>query len=132
MNNKKPSTYRDLSDSGSGPSSTAGAVQAVMDSLEQKKGDMLSDSKFLENILRQCLDNPDGFEREKIGEPSASVKKVERHSLRGRTNKTKFIIWLSDIEKEQLESLVRHRGDRSPSDLVNQMVCLALGALRSI
>ena len=132
MNNKKPSTYRELSDPCSPPSSSVEAAERIMASLETQKGGMLSDQKFLENILRHVVDNPDGFNREVQGEPSASARKVERHSLAGRTNKSKVILWLSDVEKEQLESLVKHRGDRSPSDLINHLLCLALGALRSI
>ena len=132
MNNKKPSTYRELSDPSSPPSSSIEAAERIMASLESQKGDMLSDQKFLENILRHVVDSPDEFNREIQGEPSASTRKVERHSLAGRTNKTKVVLWLSDVESEQLQSLVIHRGDRSPSDLINQLVCLALGALRSI
>ena len=127
MNSKKPLTYKDISDSGAKPKSSTDAVKRIVDSLESRKGDILTDQKFLENLIRHCVDSPDSFTREIPGEP-----KVERHSLRGRTNKSKLVIWLSDVEKEQLQALVRQRGDRSPSDLVNHLVCLALGALRSI
>lgn len=132
MNEKKPCTYRDLSDADSPPKSSAEAVKRLVDSLESHKGDMLSDPKFLENILRHVVDNPDEFNREIKGEVSAASRKVERHSLRGRTNKTKIVLWLSDVEHEQLQSLVKHRGDRSPSDLINHAICVALGALRKL
>ena len=132
MKSKKPLTYKDISDSGTKPKCSTDAVKRIVDSLESRKGDILTDQKFLENLIRHCVDSPDSFTREIPGEPSAAERKVERHSLRGRTNKSKLVIWLSDVEKEQLQALVRQRGDRSPSDLVNHLVCLALGALRSI
>lgn len=132
MNEKKPSTYRELSDPSSPPKSSVEAAERIVASLESRKGDILSDPKFLENIMRHAVDHPDEFNREIVGEPSASTRKVERHSLTGRTNKTKVVLWLSDVEAEQLRSLVKHRGDRSFSDLINHVICIALGALRSI
>ena len=70
--------------------------------------------------------------REVKGEVSAAEMKEKRHTLQGKTNKMKMIIFLSDVEAEQLKSLVSQRGDRSPSDLINQVVCTILGAMRSI
>ena len=132
MNEKKPSTYRDLSDPSSPPKNSREAVERIVASLESRKGDFLSDQKFLENIVRHATEHPDEFNREIAGEPSASTRKVERHSLKGRTNKVKVVLWLSDAELEQLQSLVKHRGDRSASDLFNHVACTLLGALRSI
>ena len=132
MKNKEPLSFKELGQSDTQPSDATEAAKRLHESMEAKKGEILGDQEFLENLLRQCVDAPDAFVREVKGETSGAEKKVHRHSLRGRTNKTKLIVFLSDVEKEQLDSLVRHRGDRGPSDLVNQLLCTALGALRSI
>ena len=92
----------------------------------------MEDEKFLKALLARCVENPDQFNREKKGEVSGAERKVERHTLKGRTNKTKLILYLSDLEVEQKNSLVKRRGDRSPSDLVNQLLCTALASLRVI
>tara|TARA_R100001163_G_scaffold15963_1_gene14428 strand:+ start:1170 stop:1568 length:399 start_codon:yes stop_codon:yes gene_type:complete len=132
MNEKKPSTYRELSDPSSPPKSSVEAAKRIVASLECRKGDILSDPKFLESIVRHALDHPDEFNRERVGEPSASTKKIQRHELSGRTNKLKLTCWLSDAEFDQMESYREHRGDRSHSDMWNQVICLVLGALRSL
>lgn len=130
MTNKKPVLYRELASTSSPPASPREAVERLVAGIEEIKGDMLTDQKFLKNLISKCIEHPDVFVRERKGEPSAAERKVERHSLKGRTNKTKLILYLSDEEVEQLNSLVTHRGDRSPSDLVNQLLCTALATLR--
>jgi hypothetical protein len=132
MKNKEPLSFEELGQSDTQPSDAAEAAKRLHASMESKKGELLDDEQFLENLLRRCVDAPDAFVREIKGETSGAEKKIERHSLRGRTNKTKFIVYLSDVESEQLDSLVRHRGDRGPSDLINQLLCTVLKALRSI
>ena len=132
MKNKEPLSFEELGQSDTQPADASEAAKRLHASMEAKKGELLDDQQFLEGLLRQCVDAPDAFVREVKGETSGAEKKVERHSLRGRTNKTKFIVYLSDVEKEQLDSLVRHRNDRGPSDLINQLLCTALKALRSI
>lgn len=130
MTNKKPVLYRELASSSSPPASPREAVERLVAGIEGIKGDILTDQKFLKNLINKCVEHPDVFVREKKGEPSAAEKKIERHSLKGRTNKTKFVCYFSDEEMKQLWSLVEHRGDRSPSDLVNQLLCTALATLR--
>jgi hypothetical protein len=132
VKNKKPVLYRELAQSSSPPSSPVETAERLVASIKDTKGDILTDEKFLKNLITKCIENPDLFVREKKGEVSGATKKIERHSLKGRTNKTKVILYLSDEEVEQLKSLVSHRGDRSPSDLINQLLCTALATLRII
>ncbi|MEK9698333.1 MAG: hypothetical protein VW270_21365 [Candidatus Poseidoniales archaeon] len=132
MTNKKPVLYRELASTSSPPASPREAVERLVADIEKTKGDILTDQKFLKNLISKCLEHPDVFVRERKGEVSAAERKIKRHSLKGRTNKVKFNCYLSDEEVEQLQSLVEHRGDRSPSDLVNQVICTALATLRII
>lgn len=132
MRTKKPCTFNDISKPDAPPATALEAARRLHASIEESKGEMMSDEMFLENIMRNAVEEPDSFTRERKGEVSGASKKIERHSLKGRTNKVKLVVYMSDVEKEQLDSLVRHRGDRGPSDLVNQVICTALGALRSI
>lgn len=132
MNKKKPVQYKELVSSASPPTSPRAAVERLAASIEESKGQLLEDQKFLKNLMQRCVENPDSFTREKKGEVSGAEQKISRHSLKGRTNKTKLILYLSDQEVDQLKSLVSHRGDRSPSDLVNQLLCTALATLRMI
>ncbi len=132
MNKKKPVSFKEIANASSPPPSPREAVERLAASIEQTKGDLLEDQKFLKNLIGRCVENPDSFVREKKGEASGAEKKISRHSLKGRTNKTKLIIYLSNEEVEQLNSLVTHRGDRGPSDLVNQLICTALATLRII
>tara|TARA_R110000744_G_scaffold315267_1_gene422171 strand:+ start:150 stop:548 length:399 start_codon:yes stop_codon:yes gene_type:complete len=132
MNNKRPITFREISSVSSPPPTPRAAVERLAASIEQTKGDLLEDQKFLKNLISRCVESPDSFARERKGEVSGAEKKIERHSLKGRTNKTKLIIYLSEEETKQLASLVNHRGDRGPSDLVNQLICTALATLRMI
>ena len=132
MSKKKPVLYKELATSASPPPSTRAAVERLAASIESSKGELLNDQKFLHNLIKKCTEDPDSFTREKKGEASAAEKKIKRHSLKGRTNKEKLVLYFSDEEMKQLWSLVEHRGDRSPSDLVNQLVCTALATLRII
>jgi hypothetical protein len=132
MNNKKPVLFREIASASSPPPSPMEAVERLTASIEQTKGDLLEDQKFLKNLISRCVENPDSFVREKKGEVSGAEKKIKRHSLKGRTKKTKLIVYLSEEESQQLDSLVTHRGDRGPSDLVNQLICTALATLRII
>lgn len=132
MTKKKPVSYRELATSSSPPPSPRAAVERLTASIEASKGELMEDQKFLNNLIKKCTEEPGSFTREIKGEVSAAEKKVKRHSLKGRTNKTKLICYFSDEEMKQLWSLVEHRGDRSPSDLVNQLVCTALATLRII
>jgi hypothetical protein len=132
VKNKKPISYRELTSASSPPPSPRAAVERLAASIEETKGDILTDQKFLKNLVDKCVEKPDSFVRERKGEVSGAEKKIQRHSLKGRTNKTKFVCYFSDEEMKQLWSLVEHRGDRSPSDLVNQLVCTALATLRII
>lgn len=132
MTTKKPVSFRELASASSPPPSPMAAVERLTASIEQTKGDLLNDQKFLKNLISKCIDDPNSFVRERKGEVSGAERKIERHSLKGRTNKTKLILWLSDEEVKQLDSLVTQRGDRGPSDLVNQMICTALAMLRII
>lgn len=132
MNTKKPVRYKELANASSPPQSPIAAVERLAASIEEIKGDLLDDQKFINNLIKKCIEEPDSFTREVKGEVSGAEKKIKRHSLKGRTNKTKFVCYFSDEEMKQLWSLVEHRGDRSPSDLVNQLVCTALATLRII
>lgn len=132
MNTKKPVKYKELSNASSPPQSPIAAVERLAASIEETKGDLLNDQRFINNLIKKCVEEPDSFTREIKGEVSGAERKIKRHSLKGRTNKTKMILFLSDEEVAQLDSLVEHRGDRSPSDLVNQLVCTALATLRII
>ena len=132
VNKKKPVSFREIASASSPPPSPQAAVERLAASIEQTKGDLLEDEKFLKNLIARCIENPDSFTREQKGEVSGAEKKIQRHSLKGRTNKTKLIVYLSDEEVEQLNSLVTHRGDRGPSDLVNQLICTALATMRII
>lgn len=132
MKTKEPLSFQQLGEPENSPSDAIDAAKKLHESMESKKGEILLDQEFLENLLRNCIEAPDAFVREISGETSAAERKVERHSLKGRTEKVKLIVYLSSVEKEQLDSLVRHRGDRGPSDTINQMICTALKALRSI
>ena len=132
MKVKKPVSFREIANTTSPPPSPMAAVERLAASIEQTKGELMEDEKFLKALLGRCVENPDQFVRERKGEASAAERKIERHTLKGRTNKTKLILYLSDLEVEQLNSLVKHRGDRSSSDLVNQLLCTALASLRVI
>ena len=132
MTKKKPISYKDITECTSPPPSPVEAVERIAASINQSKGKMLDDQKFLKNLVKKCVENPDSFVRERKGEASAAEKKVERHSLKGRTNKLKLTCYFSDEEMKQMWSLVEHRGDRSPSDMWNQMICTALATLRII
>tara|TARA_R100000315_G_C5211808_1_gene125899 strand:- start:45 stop:443 length:399 start_codon:yes stop_codon:yes gene_type:complete len=132
VSTKKPVSFREIANTVSPPPSPRAAVERLAASIEETKGELMEDEQFLKTLLGKCVENPDQFVREQKGEVSGSTKKIERHSLKGRTNKTKLILYLSDIELEQLNSLVKHRGDRGPSDLVNQLLCTALASLRVI
>ena len=132
MTNKKPILYRELTDANSPPPSPRAAVERLTAGIEGTKGDILTDQKFLKNLIDKCIESPDSFVRERKGEVSGAEKKIKRHSLKGRTNKLKLVCYFSDEEMKQLWSLVEHRGDRSPSDMVNQIICTGLAALRII
>jgi hypothetical protein len=129
---KKPVSFQEITEATSPPRSPRDAVERLAANIEQTKGELMEDEKFLKTLLGKCIENPDQFVREKQGEVSGAEKKIERHTLKGRTNKTKLILYLSDLEVEPFYSLVKHRGDRGPSDLVNQLLCTALASLRVI
>jgi hypothetical protein len=103
MNNKKPVSFREIASASSSPPSPMEAVERLTASIEQTKGILLEDQKFLKNLLSKCVENPDAFVREKSGESSGAEKKIKRHSLKGRTNKVKLIVYLSDEEVTQLK-----------------------------
>ena len=132
MSDKKPIKYSELTKVNSQQPTPVEAVERLTVSIEETKGELLEDQKFLKNLITKCLDNPDSFVRERNGEPSAAEKKIKRHSLKGRTNKLKITGYFSDEEMKQMWSLCEHRGDRSPSDMWNQVICTALAALRMI
>ena len=132
MNEKKPVSHSELSCTGDPPRNAMQEIERIHASIETTKGELVLDPKFLENITRKVISDPGSFVREVKGEVSAAEMKEKRHTLQGKTNKMKMIIFLSDVEAEQLKSLVSQRGDRSPSDLINQVVCTILGAMRSI
>tara|TARA_R110000850_G_scaffold12465_2_gene41843 strand:- start:1156 stop:1554 length:399 start_codon:yes stop_codon:yes gene_type:complete len=132
MSDNKPVSFGDIADPSAPPKTASDAAERLHASLEKVKGSMFDDETFVENILRKCVDSPGSFVRERSGEVSGAEKKIERHTLQGRTNKTKLIVYLSDTELAQLDSLVKQRGDRGKSDLVNQVLCTGLGALRKI
>ena len=132
MSNKKPIVYNELTKANPQPPTPVEAVERLTANIEETKGELLLDQKFLKNLIIQSIENPDSFVREKKGESSAAEKKIKRHSLKGRTNKLKIITYHSDEEMEQMWSLVEHRGDRSPSDMWNQVICTALAALRML
>tara|TARA_R110000751_G_scaffold246434_3_gene346393 strand:- start:1526 stop:1942 length:417 start_codon:yes stop_codon:yes gene_type:complete len=129
---KKPVSYKDITSTPIQAATPREAAELLASNIEEIKGEVLEDEKFIKNLLHQCISFPDQFNREKKGETSAAERKVERHTLKGRTNKVKVVLYMSDTEVEQLNSLVKHRGDRGPSDLVNQLLCTAMSALRLI
>lgn len=132
MKSKKPVSYKDLAMSSSPPHTPMEAVERITANIEQLKGELMEDQKFLYGLIKNAVENPDSFVREKKGEPSAAEKKEKRHSLKGRTNKIKFTCYFSDKQMKQLWSLVEHRGDRSPSDMVNQILCTGLVAMETL
>ena len=81
MTKKKPISYKDITESTSPPPSPVEAVERIAASIHQSKGQMLDDQKFLKNLVKKCVENPDSFVRERKGEASAAEKKIERHSL---------------------------------------------------
>ena len=101
MNKKKPVSFKEIANASSPPPSPREAVERLAASIEQTKGDLLEDQKFLKNLIGRCVENPDSFVREKKGEASGAEKKISRHSLKGRTNKTKLIIYLSRLSSRQ-------------------------------
>ena len=113
---KKPVSYKDITSTPTQAATPREAAEILASNIEEIKGEVLEDEKFIKNLLHQCISFPDQFNREK----------------KGRTNKVKVVLYMSDTEVEQLNSLVKHRGDRGPSDLVNQLLCTAMSALRLI
>jgi hypothetical protein len=128
----KPLTFDEAEDPSSPPTSFMDVLERLESSILIQKATLLEDEDFAGNVLRHVIDNPLGFISEKKGSVSGIERKVERHRLRGRTNKVKVLLYLSDAEVAQINSYVKHRGDRGPSDLVNQLLATALGALRAI
>lgn len=132
MKSKEPISFEELGESDSQPADAVEAAKRLHESLESSRAGLLDDQEFAANLLAQCIDSPDTFVREIKGETSAAERKVERHSLRGRTVKLKLVIYVSPEQHDQLKSISRLRGDRGPSDTVNQFVCTALKGMRSI
>ena len=132
MKSKKPISFEELGESDDKPADAVEASKRLHESMESSRAELLDDQEFAANLLAQCIDAPDAFVREIKGETSAADRKVERHSLRGRTVKLKLVIYVSPDQHEQLKSVARLRGDRGPSDTVNQLVCTALKGMRSV
>ena len=129
MTEKKPVSPSDLEDADSPPASALDYVERVADDLRRSKGELLSDEEVMGELLRQTVDGPSTFPSEGGG---GMARLIRSHSLKGRTNKIKVFLWLSDNEMAQMTTYKDVRGDRTMNDMINELVCRALAALRSI
>ena len=122
----KPIDKKDLEHSGTEPESVDDVVDQLADKLENAKAEMLTDPEFLSGMLRQAVAGS-SFPTESKG---GVEEKERKHNLAGRTKRIKIYLFLSETESDQLNAYKKQRGDRSVSDLVNEMLCRALAALR--
>ena len=115
-------------DCGKDLTSVEEATELVTEGLARTKAQIWGDEEFLKKVLQHCIDSPELVVRE-----SKQVDEKEKQlSIRGRTKRVKFYIYLSPAELEQLEGLKRIRGDRSVSDLLQQYIVLGLASLRAL
>ena len=122
----RPTNKKDLEHSGTEPESVDEVVDQLADRLHSTKAEMLTDPEFLAGMLRQAVAGS-SFPTEGMG---GVQEKERKHSLAGRTKRIKLYVFLSETEFDQLTSYKKQRGDRSTSDLINEMLCRALAALR--
>ena len=122
----KPINKKDLEQSGTEPESVDDVVDQLADKLHSAKAEMLTDPEFLSGMLRQAVAGS-SFPTEGN---SGVGEKIRKHNLAGRHKRQKIYLFLSETELDQLNSYRKQRGDRSVSDLVNEMLCRALAALR--
>ena len=52
--------------------------------------------------------------------------------MQGRTNHLKAHLYISDADLAQLNAYKELRGDRSANDIINELLCRALAALRAL
>jgi len=128
----KPLTPKDLEDAAAPAKSPSEIAERIAEKLLSAKSELLTDETFLANITYQALKGPSTFPREDAKQAGGVQVKIKKHSLKGRTNKIKVMLWLSDSEVEQLTAYRDERGDRTVADLVNEVVCRALAALRAL
>tara|TARA_R100000306_G_C4370321_1_gene139651 strand:- start:491 stop:892 length:402 start_codon:yes stop_codon:yes gene_type:complete len=124
----KPVSKKELEHSGAPPESVTDVLEQLVDKLESSKAEMLTDPEFLSGLLRQTVDGS-SFPTEGN---SGVGEKIRKHNLAGRHKKVKAYLFLSETEYSQLDAYRKQRGDRSISDLVNELLCRALAALRTL
>jgi hypothetical protein len=126
---KKPVSKEDLAAcQGEGVTSIDQATELVTHGLERAKAHLFTDEEFLSKVFRHCMDSPELVVRE-IKEVA---EKETQLLIRGRTNKLKLIVFLSDAELEQWNSIKKLRGDRTLNDSAQAFIVLGLASLRAI
>jgi hypothetical protein len=128
MTDKKPVSPRDLEE-GSPPSDTLGLAERVTNKVRSAKADLLLDPDFAGELLRQTIEGPSNFPHDTGAGMGALIK---RHSMQGRTNHMKVHLYVSDADLAQLTAYKELRGDRAVNDIINELLCRALAALRTL
>ena len=127
-----PITPKDLEDAAAPAKSPSEIAERIAEKLLSAKSELLTDETFLAIITQQALKVPSTFPLEDAKQAGGVQVKSKKHSLKGRTNKSKGMLWLSDSEVEQLTAFRDERGDRTVAALVNEIVCRSLAALRAL
>lgn len=125
---KRPVKISELEHSGELPNNIVNLADQITGALNRAKGELLDDERFLGEVLLQALRHPMPTREAKAGVEG----RERRHALVGRTERRKLLLLLSKSELQQLETYRAERGDRSVSDLINEMVVRALAALRAL
>ena len=125
-----PVTHWELESSGDAPPSIVEVAEVVMAKLDRVKSELIFDEEFLREIFLYAMSNESSFPREVGVEGMPS--KIKKMTLSGRTKKIKTVLWLSQTEMDQLVAYKTERGDRTVSDLINELLCKALAAMRAL
>lgn len=125
---KRPVKISELEHSGEMPDNISDLAEQITSALNRAKGELLDDEKFMGEMLMQALKTPMAARESKAG----VANKERRYAVVGRTEKKKLWLLLSQTEAQQLEAYRAERGDRTVSDLINEMVVRALAALRAL
>ena len=125
---KRPVKISELEHSGEMPDNISDLADQITSALNRSKGELLEDEKFMGEMLMQALKHPMAARESKSG----VAGKERLYAIVGRTEKKKLWLLLSQTESQQLDTYRAERGDRTVSDLINEMVGRALAELRAL
>ena len=125
---KRPVKISELEHTGEMPDNISDLADQITGALNRSKGELLGDEKFMGEMLMQAIKHPMAAREAKAG----VANKERRYAIVGRTEKKKLWLLLSQTESQQLDTYRAERGDRTVSDLINEMVVRALAALRAL